>query len=466
MSGEQAGVPVHSAAAGSTDPSETPRDGLLARFVTMNLMGQGASLAIGLCTSILLARLLGPSDRGLLGVMLTASTLALVLLAVGLPDAVTYFSSLPGSDARAILGNSLAQAAGLGAVLIPAVWLLHEPIADALSRGEGGLTWVLAAALVPVVLLDWTTNSQLQGRLRFARVNVILVLSRLGYAFGVAILVGALSWGVAGAIAAVALGALVTIALSIRPILRGSRPRFDLALMRRLYSYGARAEVGSLLQLANGRLDVLILQIYRPLSEVGYYVVAQTIAEIVVVVANQFRWTGMVLVARLGEDDERVSTTAGTVRHYTAVGAAATVGTGLAGTVLVLLGYGPEFHSALVPMLILLPGVWMLGIGVVVQGDLSGRGRPGLASGLAGISALTTTALDFALIPPLGATGAALASLIGYSLLGVVSIWTLHRVGAIALRALLVPTRADLGEYRRSMSDRLRALRTPAEPRL
>jgi antigen flippase len=435
-----------------------PEDSQLARFVTVNMLGQGASLAIGFATSIVLARLLGPAGRGLLGLMLSANLLVVVLTSIGLPTAVTYFSSRADADPPAILGDCLMHAFVLAAVLIPVSWLLHGPIAEGLGRGAGGLTWVLVAALVPLSLLDWTTNSQLQGALLFARANVVVVLSRLLYAVAVVVLLGVLSLGVEGGVIATGVGSLAMIALSLPPLLRAGRPRLDPRLNRRLFGYGAKAQVGSILQLANGRLDVLILQIYRPLSQVGYYVVAQTVAELVVTLANEFRWTGMVLVTKT-RGQERASTSADAVRHFTLVGAAAALANVLFGSVVILLGYGSRFEAAIAPMLILLPGVWMLGIGIVVQGDLSGRGRPGLASVLAGVSAAVTTGLDFALIPPLGTTGAALASLCGYSTLGIVSIVVLHRVSAIPLRELVIPTRADLRGYGSFVRERLRRAR-------
>jgi O-antigen/teichoic acid export membrane protein len=435
-----------------------PEDSQLARFVTLNLLGQGGSLAIGFVTSIALARLLGPAGRGLLGLMLSANLLVVVLTSIGLPTAVTYFSSRADADPPAILGNCLVHAFVLAVVLIPVSWLLHGPIAEGLGHGAGGLTWVLVAALVPLSLLDWTTNSQLQGELRFRRVNVVVVLSRLVYAVAVVALLGVLSLGVEGGVIATGLGSLAMIVLSLPPLLRAGRPRIDRRLAGRLFGYGAKAQLGSILQLANGRLDVLILQIYRPLSQVGYYVIAQTVAELVVTLANEFRWTSMVLVTK-SQGEEQASTSASAVRHYTLLAAAAALANVLFGSAVILLGYGSRFHPAIAPMLILLPGVWMLGIGIVIQGDLSGRGRPGLASVLAGVSAAVTTGLDFALIPPLGTIGAALASVCGYSTLGIVSIVVLHRVSAIPVRELVIPTRADLRGYRSFLSERLRRVR-------
>ncbi len=111
--------------------------------------------------------------------MLSANLLVVVLTSIGLPTAVTYFSSRADAEPAAILGNCLVHALVLAVVLIPASWLLHGAIAEGLGRGAGGLTWVLVATLVPLSLLDWTTNSQLQGALRFARANVVVAVSRL-----------------------------------------------------------------------------------------------------------------------------------------------------------------------------------------------------------------------------------------------------------------------------------------------
>jgi O-antigen/teichoic acid export membrane protein len=119
------------------------------------------------------------------------------------------------------------------------------------------------------------------------------------------------------------------------------------------------------------------------------------------------------------------------------------------GSLLILFAYGRSYTPAIVPMLILLPGIWFLGIGIVVQGDLSGRGRPGLSSALAGVAAAASASLDFLLIPPFGVIGAAVAAVCAYATFGILSIVALARLSGISVRALLVPTREDFLSYRR-----------------
>ncbi len=419
----------------------------LARFVSWNVLGTGTSLALGFGASVLLARLLGPSNRGVLAVMLSAGTLALALTAGGLPVSVVYFAARRREAGPAILGNCLLHGLVLAAVLVPLALLASGSLGRALTHGHGGGTWGLAAALVPVTFLDWTTHSQLQGRLEFGRYNALLVLQRITYLIGVLILLGVLSLGISSALIATMAGSAVMIAGSALPILRAGRPRLDLTLMREMLHYGARAQIGSVLQIANGRLDVIVLGLFRPTAQVGYYVVAQTLAELVVQLADTFQWSNMALVA--SDDGERSGpgTSALAIRHLTLVAGLAAAADAGFGTLVITFAYGPAFRPAVLPMLILLPGVWLMAIAVVAQGDLGGRGRPGLASALTAAAAALTVVLDLALIPLFGVIGAAIASTCAYSALGLASLVTLNRVSGIPLRRLCVPGRADLAVY-------------------
>ncbi len=437
----------------------------LARFVTLNVLGSAASLCIGFVASIGLARWLGPSGRGLLGVMLSASGLALALASTGLPLSVIYFASRSDSEPEKILGNSLLYAAVLTAVFIPAGFFLYGPLARAFGHGQGGMNWIIAAALVPIVFLDWTTHGQLQGMTRFGRFNALLVISRIAYVLVIVVLLGVFSFGVTGGLIATGAASLVMIAGSLGPLLQRGAPRVDTGLIRRMLNYGSRVQIGSIFQLTNARLDVVIMQFYRPLSQVGYYVVAQGIAELMMTLARAFQSSVLPLVSR-GEGTERqAATSIDSIRHYAILATAALLANALLGPVVIYYAFGSQYRAAIVPMLILLPGVWFLGVGTVIQGDLGGRGRPGTSSKLAGIAAAVTVVLDLTLIPPFGVIGAALASVAAYTTFGVASLIVLHRVSEVPLRELVLPTRRDLGVYSQLARDALARLRGGARDR-
>jgi O-antigen/teichoic acid export membrane protein len=76
--------------------------------------------------------------------------------------------------------------------------------------------------------------------------------------------------------------------------------------------------------------------------------------------------------------------------------------------------YGPHFTSAVTPTRIILLGLPLEGVAGVIIAFLYGVGRPGLTSWAMGLGLIATVALDLILIPPFGATGAAVASAVSY----------------------------------------------------
>jgi O-antigen/teichoic acid export membrane protein len=82
---------------------------LFERSLALNMGGRAAGMLMSFVSAVLLARLLGPSKRGLLGVELSAGTVAIAVLALGQPLAVTYYASRKDARHRAILGNTLIQ---------------------------------------------------------------------------------------------------------------------------------------------------------------------------------------------------------------------------------------------------------------------------------------------------------------------------------------------------------------------
>ena len=121
---------------------------------------------------------------------------------------------------------------------------------------------------------------------------------------------------------------------------------------------------------------------------------------------------------------------------------------------MILYGFGPGFDAALVPFLILLPGMWFLAAGGLVENALAGRGRPGLSSILAGGEVVITIALDLLLIPSHGAIGAAIASVCAYTFYGAASIVTVAILDGVPARSLLFANRDELRELVKALRAR------------
>jgi O-antigen/teichoic acid export membrane protein len=422
---------------------------VLARAVTLNALGQVSTLAVGFIGSILIARWLGPADRGLLGLVSSTASFAIAIFGFGWPLAVGYYASKRDGPKGALLGNTFAFAVVLALVLVPLAWVFRGTMADTFGHGRGGLIWVAAAGLVPLALLEFTLPNQLVGGLRFGLLSAINVLSKAAYLVVAVLLVGVLGFGVAGGIVAVAVTSIVTAAGCLPTLLRLEPPRLDLTVARSLLGYGRRVQIGTVFQLANYRLDVIIAQFFLSLSAVGAYLIAQILAELVIVVAQAFQMSVLPLVSRDEGGPGALRTAVASVRHHGILAAAAIVGNAVFGTIVILFVLGPSYRQALTPFLILLPAVWFLGTGAVVGGVLRGLGRPGTASLLSGGAVVVTIVLDVTLIPAFGTVGAAIASLCAYAFFGVASVIYLARHTGLSPRELVIPTRDDLRLYAR-----------------
>jgi O-antigen/teichoic acid export membrane protein len=104
----------------------------------------------------------------------------------------------------------------------------------------------------------------------------------------------------------------------------------------------------------------------------------------------------------------------------------------------------PAFGPSIPPLLVLLPGVVVLSSGSVVGSYVSGIGRPGISSTVAVIAVVVNIAANLVLIPRFGIIGAALASLISYSLSSLLLTVIGSRHSQTALMEFWIPHLSDV----------------------
>jgi O-antigen/teichoic acid export membrane protein len=422
---------------------------LLARAVILTTLGTLATVLLGFVGAVLVARWLGPSDRGLFALMWLLGSLTVAIFGLGVPVSITYHLSSGVSTAAEVLGAALAWAALLAGVFVPLSWLLRDELADVAARGAGGDAWVLVGILVPALFLGYAALQFLVGKLRFGWSNGLRTTSRAVFVALLALLLGALGYGVSGALVAL-IASWAAVAVLAAPVVLGyARPRFSTVALTSILRYGLLVQLGTVSAFASLRLDILVLQHFEPLDQVGIYAVAQSVAETVTILAVGFAGSLLPLVARL-EGEERQHLTGEAIRNCSLLGAVAVLGLVIFGPPLVPVIFGEDFADAVKPLVILLPSMWFLGIALAIGSTLRGYARPGLASLLAGLSMVVTIGLDLLLIPPYGVTGAAVASAVAYALYGVSSVVALARVARLSAAALVIPTRTDIVRYPRA----------------
>lgn len=390
-------------------------NGLLAGNVAARLGALGATFI----ATVLIAHEHGPAAVGVYALMHVLPALLGSLTSFGVSVAAAYFLAGPYRN-NSSLALTLVTVSLLGGVVGMGLWFAASALIGPLLFPGVPIILVAAAGLAVLTrLVVITAKSCSQGTEDLRGSNFVI----FGEESVFLPVYGALSFVTTGHFTAVILGLvgsdMITgtwawFRLTRRGFFTGAtRPSF--ALARRLAAYGTRGQVGGLMLQLNLRLDFVILSVLAGPAVVGVYAVGSKFAELIKVGTLALSYVLYPQFARDGarRARKRARRLIGRVALFSAAAAVPLFVT--AGFVISVM-YGRAFHGAILPARIILAGLVFDGVGGVITGYLYGLGRPGLNSWALGAGLVFTVVLDALLIPPMGATGAAIASATAYTM--------------------------------------------------
>ncbi|MCG3209580.1 MAG: hypothetical protein FOGNACKC_03207 [Anaerolineae bacterium] len=437
-----------------TEKSQKTTNGSFKSHSIQTLLARLVIFATGLGTSILIARSLGPEGRGTWAVMLLISSMAVMLVSLGLQPAATYYVGRQEFTLGEIVFALILLALILG--LLPAFGFMIGLHLFPSFRG-----YLLANAINPIymswllVLLPFSLSHQfitaaLLGLRQFNISNLLAVFgSGLQFVLTVLLLMG-LQLGIFGLIIEASVSAVVNIGLLCYFLQRMSLHRHDLrwnlAAGQAMIKYGTKAHLGSISWFMNYRADVFIISMYLSTAAVGYYSVSVGLAEKLYILPSVIGTVLFPYIASATEQEKRRLTPL-VARQTNIMAWLSCGGMWLLAYPAIWLLYGADFLPAWPSTMILIPAIAVLSLGRIISSDLGGRGYPGLVSLINLFSGLANIGLNIWLIPWLGIGGAAIATLFSYSLAVVLELAAYVRITNIPATTLLIPTRADWQQY-------------------
>lgn len=389
--------------------------------------------AVGLLGNIVLARLLLPSDFGLLAFGLTISSLGAFLTDVGMSAQLIRREAEPeAQELRSLFGFQLA-ATTLLAVL--AAGLLAP-------RGTSGVIAAVFVASLVVQSVRSPAQVQLERHLTYgplAKAEVADTLVYTALSIGL-VLAGAGVWGV------VVAGVLRTMPgtvylLRCAPLLI-LRPALEIAVLRDLAGFGAKFQGLSLLSLVRDQgINLYTAAVAGP-AVLGYWSLSQRVMLVPYLLFESLWRVSFPGIARLishGEDPREGIEKA--LRLGSLATATSLVGLSASAILLVPPVFGGQWASvgAVIPY---------ASLGLLLSGPLSAAGAGYLlALGHAGRMGLAvgTTLLGWVVVLPLllpgnGVRAHGVAWLVSSTLEAVVLAWNLRRLGGIRVVRALAPT--------------------------
>jgi O-antigen/teichoic acid export membrane protein len=367
--------------------------------------------------------------------------LAGVLFTLGVPEALTYFvasGKLAGKSTRKI-----ASIAGLVCAIAGCVTLFF--FAPHLFRGQPRniLAFHLLLFSLPATLLFAAYRGIAQGRQLFRMINrerVFSALLRLAL-IGALVFYHALS--PAAAVWVTILSGLMGSLFLIPAVHDQSAAisRMDLAAFTSYAGSAALANFGGLLVI---RLDQVLMVSLTSRSELAFYAVAASLAELPLAVVSACRDLAFSVAAE--RDDPLVI--ARFCRLTLLVMIITCLAGGLATPFVLPPLFGKSFSPACGMAEILLLGTVARAVTAVIGAGLMTVGRTWIRSGIQIGGAGLTALLIFALVPRWGGMGAAITTALTYAALAAASLFVYARATGVTARQCLVPELADIRNLR------------------
>lgn len=377
----------------------------------------GASTVLTRAVALLLVpvytRVLVPAEYGaidILGIFANFVTLTVALevtqaVARFLPDAGTV-EERKRLVSTAALFSVVVYSAFLGLSLLFAEWIRTTLVGSAIEP------WAMVAALCSI----WTVGifQLLQNNLRFSLQPVAFTVASLAYSLtsisvSVVLVVG-FSAGVGGVMLGQAAGGLLGSVVAGWFGRRMYALVFSAAALRRMLGFSVPLVPAGLGVLVTIYIDRIALNELASLTEVGVFGIGYRLASIVALLVLGFQMALTPLVYQRYRDPATPGELARIFRVFVSVAAVLSLVLSLFAPEALRLATTPAYYAAEVVVPLMAPAILLSGMYVFMPGLAIAR-QTRLIGIITISGAALNTVLNFALIPQLGVSGAALATL-------------------------------------------------------
>ena len=383
---------------------------------------------------VYLARLVGAEGYGAISYALSLAALVSTVTDLGISGVITREGSRHRDGQLRYLATGAAAKGGL--VLVAAAAL-----------AAWGLLGAPSAALMPLViaivafdgvrdlvsaLFRAQERMELEAYVQLATNGAIAVLALVA-----ALALGSPAWILGGYAAGCFVGALAAL-WPLRGSLRSLHGRFDRSLVRSLvrssWTFGIVGLVGGVML----NTDAIMLALFRPAAEVGYYAAAQRVVALAYVLPLPVASAIFPLVARLADDRARFKEVVeGASRFLLVIGTGGAIALLAGSGAVISLLYGKEYEPAglslAIMSLTLVPSFLVASLGNALFALRKERALVGYAV----VAVIANVGANLLLIPRFGGPGSALATLLAQvALLGYLAVVLRRAAGVSVLRGI------------------------------
>jgi O-antigen/teichoic acid export membrane protein len=417
---------------------------LFSKDVAWTAIVNGVATILGILTSVLLARILGPEGRGELAAIQNLPSILLGFGALGMTTAAGYFSGRDPNLSGRLMTTSLAASIVSSIPLLTIVYLSIPTLLNAQSSSVIQYAQIYLL-IIPIQFAISAPFWVLQCTGRFKIWNFLRIQAPIAW-LAVIVFTWAQDLAMVSSILLLHLIAMFCIACAfvgyaIKKIPGPHRPEFS--MVPRLFRYGWPISLTALPQQLNQKLGQLLMAGFMPAETLGIYVVAVAWSNVFSPVLTS---VSQILFQRLATNHDKQVQAALLTR---------TMRLTLLTTILLSLAlvaitpftlpkvFGMPFVLAIPATLVLIIASCISTLSQVASEGLRGLGAPKLPM-ICEFAGLTTTiAMLILLLRPYDLMGAAVASLASYSVTLALSMYFIAQRTQLSPWTMVIPSHDD-----------------------
>lgn len=405
-------------------------------------VSKGLMIILGLGSSIITARYIGPEGNGIIASLLVFPSLFMSIGSLGIRQSTTYF-----------LGKGIYTEEQIKTA-ITQIWMLTTIFSLVVSfylmryfteTGENLELVILALLPIPFSLFNTYNSGIFLGKNNIKEFNRINWIPSLIAFIGTIVFVVAIKLDVTGAMIASIGGPffMAIILLFKNKFIQAFSFKYDWKIIKSMLSLGIVYAISLLVINLNYKVDIILLERLSTPYEIGLYSKGAGITE--------YLWQIPMLLSTIifarsavSKDDRLFSLKVAQLLRLSFIII------GIASVILLLLSeliivgmYGEPFRGSITVLNYLLPGVLILTVYKVMNMDLAGKGKPWISMKAMIPALIINIIMNFLLIPNYGANGAAIASTISYSIAGVLFLYFYSRETQIPVLTIIKYNKSD-----------------------
>lgn len=394
-------------------------------------------ICIGFFTSWVISRTLGAELQGVYNLAILIPNLMYNFLNFGQDTSTMFFLSNKTINKSDLIDNMIPVSIFYTIISTLLGTLFIFLLKDSMFTEVSNNTLIFALIISPLTFLNNNLTAVLKSEGEFFSVNKVQVINKIIYFLICTILFFIVDVNI------VIFANIIILSISIISLwkkigIKSIRIKFNKEYQKKNISYGFKGYLANMITFLNYRLDTFIIKaLSKSTMTVGQYGVSVTLAEQVWVFASAISSVMFPYITSIENDEDKSKVTSLTFKIVMVVTFMAIIVLFFASN-LIRFVYGEDYYGSIIPLKILLIGVFSLSLGKILANDIASRGKPELnaLSNLMGL--LVNVIFNILLIPRFGIAGAAMATSISYTLTSSIFLISFIKLTGLTLKELLV----------------------------